>query len=441
MDFVKIESVFSDKINRSVEDLSKVYVNKTLLAKKIRNVSKGIFDLETIRGKKIFLKPNWVVHNTKKDDEICLRTNDSFLLTALEIILENKPASITIGDAPIQRCSWELILTDKFKSNINTMGEKYCVPIVIKDFRRVTFDPKQNNPIKERNPLSSYVIFDLGKDSCLDPISSSKNIFRVLDYDPERLAESHTNGIHKYCITKEFFDADIVISLPKIKTHQKTGITGALKNIVGLNGDKDYLPHHRIGGTRFGGDCYPGGNVFRRIAEWALDNANRQQGKSAYFVFRLVTSFLWRISMPQKIHQLGAGWYGNDTCWRMVTDLNKIAVFGKKDGTLSKTAQRELYSLCDGIVGGQGDGPLNPEPLPLGVICFSNNSQMADICLATLMGFDIQKISLLRNAHQQIHHKKIEITLNEKKIDLLDLVSLSIPTIPPPGWVDHLVSE
>ena len=30
-------------------------------------------------------------------------------------------------------------------------------------------------------------------------------------------------------------DADIVISLPKIKSHQKTGITGAIKNLVGIN--------------------------------------------------------------------------------------------------------------------------------------------------------------------------------------------------------------
>ncbi|NQU99281.1 MAG: DUF362 domain-containing protein, partial [Parcubacteria group bacterium] len=288
-----------------------------------------------------------------------------------------------------------------------------------------------------RKPLSKYIIFDLGENSNLEPISSIKNNFRVIDYSPDRLATSHSIGIHKYCITKEFFDADIVISMPKIKTHQKAGITGALKNLVGLNGDKDYLPHHRVGGVGLGGDCYPGKNILRRAAEWALDMANKQQGKKIYWVLRLAAIIFWKISIPQKDHQLDAGWFGNDTVWRMVLDLNKIAIFGKEDGTLSKIPQRELYSLCDGIVGGQGNGPLNPIPLPLGVICFSNNSPMSDICMTSLMGLDYRLIPLLANvSHNDM--KSVEILLNEKKVSLNKLSKMSIDTLPPPGWVDYL---
>ena len=58
----------------------------------------------------------------------------------------------------------------------------------------------------------------------------------------------------------------------------------------------------------------------------------------------------------------------------MVMDLNKIAVFGSADGTLSPTPLRSIFSLCDGIVAGQGDGPLSPEPLGLGFVGFSNDS-------------------------------------------------------------------
>ena len=32
-------------------------------------------------------------------------------------------------------------------------------------------------------------------------------------------------------------------SLPKLKTHKKAGITCALKNLIGINGNKEYLPH------------------------------------------------------------------------------------------------------------------------------------------------------------------------------------------------------
>jgi len=439
MGFVKIETLFCEKSGRTIENLRQVYSNKVLLKEKIRKIGKGFLDNDSmIRNKRILLKPNWVLHNRKEDDEMCLRTNDSFVLAALEVILEQQPARIVIGDAPIQGCNWNKMLSKEFYSAVDELSIRNAIPIEVKDFRRVTFNPRQNNPITERNPLSNYIIFDLGKDSYLESISSTKNIFRVTDYNPDRLAESHTIGMHKYCITKELFEADLVISMPKIKTHQKAGITGALKNIVGLNGDKDYLPHHRIGGLGFGGDCYPGKNYLRLWAEYALDKANRNQGNFYYRLWYYTAAILWKLTLPKKVHDMTAAWYGNDTVWRMVMDLNKIAIFGKKDGTLSKNPQRVLYSLCDGIVGGQGAGPLNPEPLPLGVICFTNNSSMNDICMATMMGFDIQKISLLRTAYQNVQQQHIDLTLNGVKINLPDLSSLSIQTLPPPGWVDYL---
>jgi len=438
-EFVRIETLFENEQERNISFLSKIYEQPILLKGKILKVSKGILDNSNlIAGKKILLKPNWVTDNRKENDEICLRTNNNLLLALVQIILESSPAKITIGDAPIQGCNWDRMLSRDFIKKIVELSDTCSIPIVIKDLRRTTFSPDKNNPQKGRNSLSEYVIFDLGKESCLEPITSTDNKFRVTDYDPERLAESHTIGKHKYCITKELFDADIIISVPKIKTHQKTGITGALKNLVGLNGDKDYLPHHRVGGIGFGGDCYPGKSIIRRFSEYLLDGANKRQGKAEYWVWRYSSKILWRFSFPTKTHQLSAGWYGNDTCWRMVIDINQIAIYGNKDGTMSKTPQREVYSLCDGIIAGQGNGPLNPQPLPLGVICFSNNSSLTDTCMAILMHFDHQKIPLLRTALQTISQKNLPIFLNGRQVTPGDIANLSIQTLPPSGWVDYL---
>ncbi|NOU18353.1 MAG: DUF362 domain-containing protein [Bacteroidales bacterium] len=437
--FVNIETLFEREQERSISLLSELYLQPNLLKEKIRKISKGVLDNHKIlEGKKILLKPNWVTHNRKENDEICLRTHNSILLSLVEIILECKPLKITIGDAPIQGCNWEKMISQDFYKSIERLSITHSIPIIIKDFRRVTFIPLENNLTKERNAITNYTIFDLGKESCLEPISSTKNIFRVTDYDPDRLSESHTVGKHKYCITNELFDADTVISLPKIKTHQKTGITGALKNLVGLNGDKDFLPHHRVGGSGVGGDCYPGKNILRRISEFFLDYANRHQGENKYWVGVYLSKIAWKLSLPKNVHHLAAGWFGNDTTWRMVMDLNKIAIFGKKDGTISGLPQRELYSLCDGIIGGQGDGPLNPQPLAMGVICFTNNSSMTDICMATLMGFDIQKIPLLKIAEQNIKRETISLILNGRLTTIKEISKLSIPTLPPPGWVDYL---
>ncbi len=179
--------------------------------------------------------------------------------------------------------------------------------------------------------------------------------------------------MHKYCISKALFESDVVISLPKIKTHQRTCITGGLKNIVGLNGDKDFLPHHRLGGTGNGGDCYEGKNHLRYWAELSQDAANRNQGTIFFRPWLKVSGLLWELSIPKEDDDLGAGWYGNDTTWRMVMDLNTIALYGKLDGSLSDEPQRVLYSLCDAIIAGEGDGPLHPEPFPMGIVSFSND--------------------------------------------------------------------
>ena len=284
----------------------------------------------------------------------------------------------------------------------------------------------------------TFLIFDVGKESYLEPITKEgKNEFRVTQYNPDRFILSHKPGMHKYCITKELFDADVVISLPKIKTHQKAGITAALKNIVGLNGDKDFLPHHRIGGTGMGGDSYPGKNYLRYLTELCHDAANRRQGTKAYVFFMRLASVLWRLSLPSQEHQTAAAWHGNDTTWRMVMDLNKIVIFGKADGTLASIPQRTLYSLSDGIIGGQGDGPLKPDPLNLGIVAFSNNSAWHDLAMATLMKMKKEKIPLLQSAKKFLIDQKVDVRLNGTIIDLEKLDLYSTKATMPPGWINY----
>jgi uncharacterized protein (DUF362 family) len=433
---VRIETFYNNEESRSIDTLSTIYNDKQLIKDKIKKIGIGFLDDEKIfKQKNILIKPNWVLHNHNDYDDICLRTNNSIIIALLEILLPLNPQKIVIGDAPIQRCNWDKMITKTFINEINKLSLVYKTPIEIKDFRRVTFDPKLNNPQKGKRPLSEYIIFDLGEKSYLEPISVNKNNFRVTNYNPDRLAESHRKGVHKYCISKEIFEADVVISMPKIKTHQKAGITCALKNLVGINGDKDYLPHHRIGGKERGGDCYPGKNIFRLWSEYLLDAANRRQGKITYYFFSYTSAALWKLTKPKKEHNLSAGWYGNDTTWRMVLDLNKIAKYGKKDGTLSEKPQRVIYSLCDGIIGGQGDGPLNPAPLPLGILAFGDDSYLIDLIVGNIFRLNIGKIPLLKEAQKMV--RDYSIYLNGKKISIEEINDISLDVIMPPGWTNY----
>ena len=433
-DFVHIVPAFTEEADRTLERLHAVYTDSDRLQELIRSVMQPHLASGMIEHKRVLLKPNWVKHNMKALDEICMRTHDNFLLAALEVVLDQNPGSVLIGDAPIQGCRWDRMISSAFEQRVKELSDNYRIPVAIKDFRRVTFDPSKDNPIRERNPLSDYVIMDLGEESFLEPITrADKQVFRVTNYNPDRFTESHAPGVHKYCITKELFAADVVISLPKVKTHQKAGITAALKNIVGLNGDKDFLPHHRLGGTGYGGDCYPGKNRLRYWAELAMDFANRRQGKFSYWVGQKLSSLLWRLSFPDKEHQLAAGWHGNDTTWRMVLDLNRIVLYGRPDGSVADSPQRQLFSLCDGIVGGQGDGPLKPDPLPLGVVSFTNHSTMNDVAMAALMGFDIDRIPMLKTALAETENRPA-VQYDGRPLSWQDLRAYAIAATPPPGW-------
>lgn len=435
--FVDIIPFWEKEEDRTIEKLSLVYDNHDLLYKSIKSLIIKHIDISSIENKNVLLKPNLVLHNTQTFDKICLCTHENFILTTLEVILELNPKSVLIGDAPVQGCNWDLLLSDAFYNQVELLSNKFNIKVSIKDFRRVAFNTKTNVLETEKNSLDNYIIFDVGKKSYLEDITSDKKSFRVTCYNPDRLAESHNFGTHKYCIRKDVLEYDTIITLPKIKTHQKSGLTNSLKILVGINGDKDYLPHHRIGALGHGGDCYKGYNPLRKLSELILDEANRNRGKRKYKFYSYFSAALWRLSLPKPEQNLAAGWYGNDTVWRMVMDLNLVAIFGKKDGTIADKPQRTLYTLCDGIIGGEGNGPLSPDPLPLGIISFSNDSYLMDEIIGYLFRMNIEKIPLLKEAKDKNKKKEIELYINGEITNLERILKYSTDVIMPPGWVNY----
>src|SRR3989442_326262 len=128
--------------------------------------------------------------------------------------------------------------------------------------------------IKHGDP-EGYRIVDLGDLSAFARSGFIFNTLRGSDYDAEVTIRHHSNGKHEYCVAGTVLEADFVVNVPKAKTHKKAGVTLCLKNLVGINGDKNYLPHHRAGRPEDGGDEFPGGSggLFRRTRASALDRA------------------------------------------------------------------------------------------------------------------------------------------------------------------------
>ena len=62
------------------------------------------------------------------------------------------------------------------------------------------------------------------------------------------------------------------------------------------------------------------------------------------------------------------------------------------------TAVRPGLAIIDGIVGMEGDGPINGLPMKAGVLVFSTDPVAADVTAATLMGIDPDRVPYLREA-------------------------------------------
>jgi hypothetical protein len=98
----------------------------------------------------------------------------------------------------------------------------------------------------------------------------------------------------------------------------------------------------------------------------------------------------------QKVVRSG-NWHGNDTCWRMVVDLNKCLFYF--DGTgLPRSKPMRYLAVVDGIIAGEGNGPMAPDRKACGIIVAGANPVAVDCVCCALMGFDWRKLKLLTGA-------------------------------------------
>ncbi len=218
-------------------------------------------------------------------------------------------------------------------------------------------------------------------------------------YDMAETNRRHSGQNHEYLLCRTPMDADLLINIPKLKTHKKVGLTCALKNLVGINANKNWLPHHTEGTPDRGGDQFPAATAKARLEHSWMGTAKRVL-KHSPLLSRLFVPFkkVGRLVFgdTQKVVRSG-NWHGNDTCWRMVLDLNKCLFFFNGAGERRKEPRRYL-AVVDGIIGGEGNGPMAPDARPCGAIVAGTHPLAVDSVAATLMGFDVSRIRMLKNA-------------------------------------------
>jgi len=96
-------------------------------------------------------------------------------------------------------------------------------------------------------------------------------------------------------------------------------------------------------------------------------------------------------------------WYGNDTTWRMALDLNRMLLYSDRQGNIQDHPARRIFCIVDGIVGGEGNGPLDPTPKSAGVVLAGRSPVAVEFACARLMGFDYVHLPMLREALDRQH--------------------------------------
>jgi hypothetical protein len=260
--------------------------------------------------------------------------------------------------------------------------------------------------------------------------------------------DGHTN---LYSVSRSVIEADVFINLPKLKTHKKGGITCSLKNLVGINTYRNYLPHNSIGTPGEGGDQFPLSQSKSRI-ESALMPFIHQYILKKPFLAKLFSSIIGLGKMifgDNMVTLRGGSWYGNDTLWRMVLDINKVLYYVNTDGTFrdgSLSKMKKYISIVDSIVAGEGNGPKAPDAVNAGYIIAGLNPVSVDAVCARMMNFDSKKIPSIENAFQicnfpLVCFKKedIKIVFKEEIFSLSNFPSsLVVSFRPHQGWVGHI---
>jgi uncharacterized protein (DUF362 family) len=367
-------------------------------------------------GQFVVLKPNLIKEEHPRDREgwIYTLTHGSVIRAVADFAwkaVEGR-GRVMIADAPQTDSSFDRMVRLLGLDSIRDFYAAHGLTLELVDLRREEWLNREGVIVERaarRGDPSGYVAFDLGQGS---EFAGHGGIGRYYgaDYDEGEVNRHHEGGRHEYLVSGSVIRCDLFVNLPKWKTHKKAGITVSLKNLVGVNGDKNWLPHHTVGYPENGGDQYPAATLGRRLEHHSsrlLRRAALRSPALGTWLFRRARRIGGKVfGETSKVVRSG-NWHGNDTTWRMCLDLNKIVLYGNSDGTLrppGPSSRKAYLSLVDGLIAGHGDGPVDPDPFPAGTVLLGRDPALVDSVAAVMMGFEPERIPITRQAFMVRDH-------------------------------------
>ena len=360
----------------------------------------------TIRpGSSVFVLCNFVYHRRPQEtveafQAKCIHGSVLRALVDYLLLAVGPAGKVRFGNSALQSCEWDRVLADTGADRVVEFYRARGLPVEAVDLRLYVAHRDTLGrvvAVDQRDEREAAIDIDLSADSLLNELGRQGPAprYRISDYNPERIEMFHRDGSHHYVLNRAILDSDAVISLSKLKTHEKVGITCGLKGFVGTVAHKDCLAHHRFGSPDKAGDEYPRSLGILHLISRYHDWINRRPAGAPLqgllqFLERAVRAVLRRSGVV-----MAGAWSGNDTAWRMSLDLARIVHYADRNGVLRDTIQRPNFSLIDGVIGGDGEGPLAPDPVAGGTLVFGESVVDTDRVAARVMGFDPDAIPLL----------------------------------------------
>jgi uncharacterized protein (DUF362 family) len=377
-------------------------------------IGANLFEEIVRPGDCVVIKPNLVGDWRINEEIYAVITHPSIIRAVIDEVFGamKGDGQIIIADAPMGDVDFpNLLSVTGLERIVDYYWRTYRFEIPIRDLRKFRYQIQNRTGgyvTETRNSLpgdpEGYQDVNLGHESAFNDLGG-KNLLEGTDITRRKeTINHHTNNNNSYLVSQTILNADVLISVPKLKTHSKVGITINCKGMVGINGDKNRLPHFRWGSATEGGDQFPPGSQtleneirmhFGRFVADKLLSQHQAWAGSVLWGLDSISSRLAKLFQLKSFDPVNGDWPGNDTAWRLAIDLIRVAIFTNQDGKLQETPQRRFLSIVDGIIAGEGQGPLAPTSKACGVLVMGTHPVAVDLTSACLMGFDYKKIKYL----------------------------------------------
>jgi len=349
-------------------------------------------------GDSVLIKPNWVSQKHELNDTWQQIITHGAVLRAVidyvQIALGGQGA-IWLADGPMLNSDFAEISRRTGAACLEEFYNKLSgvCPLELIDLRSVLFETR-DDVVVSRSSLPGdprgNVAVDLGAHSAFYHFAGEGRYYGA-DYDTDEVNQHHHGETQQYQLSGSAMQADVIIDVPKLKTHHKVGVTLALKGVVGLNTNRNWLPHRTQGTPRKGGDQFANSGIRQRLEQTVVrmfERASLRFPRAVPPIYRLAKRVGRTVLGASHRTIRGGGWHGNDTLWRMVLDINRALQYADTEGQLHETPCRRRFCVVDGIIAGEGTGPVFADPRAAGVVLAGSCPAVVDTVGAELIGFD-----------------------------------------------------